>query len=112
MLLKQAPRRANNFPAHHGVIDDPAGLAADEGHIGDIEAADLEDARNDLVESVIVVQFGYTQRRRMNAVEVVLLVQKLESLHVPSDMACVRHDLEVGHGSDKPPFLFLEIFCV
>jgi hypothetical protein len=67
---------------------------------------------NDLVETVIVVQFGYAQQRRMNAVEIVLLVEELKPLHVPSDMACVRHDLEVGHGSDKPLLLFLEIFCV
>ncbi len=48
----------------------------------------------------------------MNAVEVVLLVQKLKPLHVPRDMARVRHDLEVFHRSDEAALLLVEISLV
>jgi hypothetical protein len=48
----------------------------------------------------------------VDAVEFVLAVQKLEPLHVPSDMACVSHDLEVFHGSDKAFCVLLEISLV
>ncbi len=45
----------------------------------------------------------------MDAVEVVLLVQELKPLHVPGDMAGIRHDFEVFHGGDEPLLLLLEI---
>ena len=112
MLLEQLPCGASGLLGHQGVIDDPAGLAADEGHVGQVDAADLVDARDDLVETVIVVQFGYAQQRGMNAVEIVLLVEELKPLHVPGDVARVRHDLEVRHGSDQPLLLLLEILGI
>ena len=45
----------------------------------------------------------------MNAVEVILLVQKLKALHVPRDMAGIRHDFEVFHRGDEPLLLLLQI---
>ena len=48
----------------------------------------------------------------MNAVELLLLVQELKPLHVPSDMAGVRHDLEIFHGSNEALLLLLEISLV
>ena len=45
----------------------------------------------------------------MDAVEFDVFVQKLKPLHVPSDMAGIRHDLEILHGSDEPLLLLLEI---
>ena len=48
----------------------------------------------------------------MNAVELLLLLQELKPLHVPGDMAGVRHDLEVLHRSDEPLLLLLEISLV
>ena len=112
VLLEQFPRRANHFRGHQRVKDDPAGLAPDEGDVGQVKAADLIDARDHLVEPVIVVQYGLTEQRRMNAVEFVLGVQKLEPLHVPGDMASVRHDLEIFHGSNETLLLLLEISLV
>ena len=48
----------------------------------------------------------------MNAVEVLLLVEELEPLHVPGDVAGVGHDLQFLHRSDQPLLLLLEIPCV
>ena len=112
VLLEQLPRRANHFRGHQRVKDDPAGLAPDEGDVGQVEAADLIDARDHLVEPVVVVQFGLTQQRGMDAVEFVLRIQKLKPLHVPGDMASVSHDLEIFHGSNKSLLLLLEISLV
>ena len=109
MLLKQFPRRNDRLPRHQRVEHDPAGLSTHEGDVGEIEAAHLIDAGDHFIESVIVVQFGLTQQRGVNAVEVVLLVQKLKPLHVPGDMARVRHDLEVFHGRDEAALLLVEI---
>ncbi len=58
VLLEQLPRCANDFLGYQRVKNDPAGLAPDEGYVGEVEAADLVDARNHLVEPVIVVQYG------------------------------------------------------
>ncbi len=94
---------------HQRIEHDPAGLAANKGDVGEIEAAHLVDAGDHLVEAVVVVQFGLTKKRGMDAVEIILLVQKLKPLHVPGDMAGIRHDLEVFHGGDKPLLILLEI---
>ena len=48
----------------------------------------------------------------MHAVEFVVLVQKLKPLHVPGNMAGVRHDLEIFHGSNEPALLLLNVSLV
>jgi hypothetical protein len=53
------PRCENHFLGYQRVKNDPAGLAPDEGYVGEVEAADLVDARNHFVEPVIVVQYGW-----------------------------------------------------
>src|SRR5208283_1463956 len=53
VLLEQLPRRARRLRGHQGVKDDPAGLAPDEGDVGEVKPADLIDARDHLVESVV-----------------------------------------------------------
>ena len=49
------------------------------------------------------------QQRGMDAVEVVLLVEELEALHVPGDVAGIGLDLQVGHLGDEPLLLLVEI---
>ena len=109
VLLEKLPRRANHFRAHQGVEDDPTGLAADEGDVGQVKAAYLVDARDHLIETVVGGKSGLTKQRGMDAVEVVLLMQELKPFHVPSDVAGVGPDLQVLHGSDKPPSVLIEV---
>ena len=45
----------------------------------------------------------------MDAVEFVLLVEELEPLHVPGDVAGIGHDLQVLHRGDQALLLLLEI---
>ena len=112
VLLEQLPRRANHFRGHQRVKHDPAGLAPDEGDVGEVETADLVDAWDHLVEPVVVVQYGLAEQRGMNAVEFLLFFQELKPLHVPGDVAGVRHDLEIFHGSNESFLLLLEISLV
>jgi len=58
----QLPRRARRLRGHQGVKDDPAGLAPDEGDVGEVKPADLIDARDHLVESVVVVENGLAEQ--------------------------------------------------
>ncbi len=109
MLLEQLPCGAHHLGRHQGIEHDPTGLAAHEGNVREIEAAHLIDAGDHLVESVVVVQFGLTQQRGVDAVELVLLIQELEALHVPRYMAGIGHDLEVFHRSDEALLLLLDI---
>ena len=48
-------------------------------------------------------------QRRVNAVELVLLVQELETLHVPGGVAGVGRYLQLRHGGDKPLLLLVEV---
>ncbi len=58
VLLKQIPGGANHFLGHQRIKDDPAGFSANERDVGEVKAADLIYARNDLKEPVIVVEYG------------------------------------------------------
>ena len=62
-----------------------------------------------LVESVVVVQFGDAMQGRVDAVEFILLVDELVLLHIPGDMAGIRHDLEILHRGDQALLIFVEI---
>ena len=105
MLLEQLPGGAHRLGADQRVEDDPAGLAAHEGDVGQVEAAHLVDAGDHLVEPVVVVEPGLTEQRGVDAVELVLLVEELEPLHVPGDMAGIGHDLQLlGIGAISPCF--------
>ncbi len=44
MLLEELPGSPDRLLGHQRVEDDPAGLAADEGDVGEIHAAHLVDA--------------------------------------------------------------------
>ena len=107
--LEQLPGGAHRLGTDQRVEDDPAGFAAHEGDIGQVEAAHLIDARDHLVEPVVVVQPGLTEQRGVDAVEFFLLVQKLEPLHVPGNMTGIRLDLQLLHRGNQPLLLFLEI---
>ena len=109
VLLEQLPRRPDRFRGDQRVEDDPPGLAANEGDVGEVEPADLIDARDHLIEPVVVVQDRLAEKRRVNAVEVVLLLQELEPLHVPGDVAGVGLDLHLLHRGDEAPLLLLEV---
>ena len=48
----------------------------------------------------------------MNTVELRPFIQELKSFHVPSDMASIRHDLEIFHRGNEASLLFLEISLI
>lgn len=77
--------------------------------IREVESAHLVDAVDYLVEPVVLIQPRLAEQRRVDAVEVPVLVEELEPLHVPGDVAGVGHDLELLHLSDEALVLFCEI---
>ena len=56
MLARQRERGAGGLDAGQRIHDDPAGLAADHRHVGEVVAAHLVDAVGDLEEPVDVVE--------------------------------------------------------
>ena len=109
MLLEEFPRRARGLGGGHDVDQDPAGLAAHEGHVRQIEAANLIDAGDDLVETEIVVEPGDPGRRGVDAVEVPGPVQEVVIRDVEGDVAGIGHDARVGPAGDEPAFLLAEV---
>ena len=61
MVLEQFPGRPRRFSGYQRVEDDPARLAAHEADVGKVETADLVDARDHLVEPVVVIQTGLAE---------------------------------------------------
>jgi hypothetical protein len=106
------PRPTCSWNSFHGgprrlrrgerVDHDPAGLAAHERDVGEVEAAHLVDPGDHLVQPVVVVERGDPHERRMDRVEPVALQQELEPLHVPGDVAGVGRIFMSFIGAMKP----------
>ena len=107
--LEQLPGGARRLGRHQRVDDDPAGLAADEGDVGEVEAAHLVEAGDHLVEAVVVVEPRDAVQRGVDRVELRLLVEELEARHVPGGVAGVGRDHHLGHLGDEPALLLVEV---
>jgi hypothetical protein len=62
-----------------------------------------------LVEPVVLVELGDAVQRRVHAIELILLVDEVEGIHVPGDMARVGHDLALLHRRDEALLVLVEI---
>ena len=90
-----------------GIDDDPAGLALDEGDDGQVEAAHLVNAGDNLKKAEIHVQDGLPLQGRVDAVEVQALQQEVVAAEVPGNAALVILDhLVIGDGDEAMPGLF------
>jgi hypothetical protein len=112
VLLQEIPGRAGGFRRDHWVEDDPAGLCAYEGDVGQVQPADLVDPRDHLVQAVVVVQDALAVQRRVNAVELILRREELKPLHVPGDVPRVGLDFHLLHRGDETLLLLLKIAAV
>ena len=83
LLVDQLEARPCRLERRQRVEDDPAGFAADEGEVGEIQAANLVDPRDDLEQSVLLVEARLPQQGRVDAVEVMIGVEPLVPLDVP-----------------------------
>ena len=109
MLPKQVPGGPHGIGGDEAIEHDPAGLAAHKRRLSKVEAANLIDARNDLIKTVIVVELADAMHRRMYRVEFVFLVEELKLRHVPGNAAGFVADLHLGHPGDEAPPQFVEI---
>ena len=66
MLAVQLQPRAGTFDGGQRVDHDHAGLALDQGHVGEIETADLVDAVADLEQAVVHVQLRLPPKARID----------------------------------------------
>ena len=83
MFLKQFPGRPRRFSGYQWVEDDPARLAAHEADVRKVETANLVDARDHLVEPVVVIQPGLAVQRGMDAVEFDVFDRGIETAPCP-----------------------------
>jgi hypothetical protein len=67
---------------------------------GEIEPPHLIDAGNDLVEPIVVVELRDPVQRRVDRIELRLLVEEAEALHVPGGVAGIRGDHHLRHRRD------------
>ena len=113
LVVDEVERGAGRFLGRQRVEDDPAGLALDEGDVGQVKAAHLIDlAWQHLVQSIGHVQHGLALERWMDAGEVLALQQPLVAAHVPGHMAGIGLDLLVRGLGDEALLGFIEIALV
>ncbi|BDB45646.1 hypothetical protein IWGMT90018_60920 [Mycobacterium kiyosense] len=104
----QLQRRGGGLGGHQGVDDDDAGVALDEADVGDIQTADLVDARNHFVEALLgrqcglAPQAGVHRRGRRAGEECVQVV-------VPHHPAVGRLDDAWGQGGDEAAVGVVEV---
>ena len=67
VLARQRDRGGGRLPDGERVDDDPARLALDQRHVGDVVAAHLVDAGHDLEQAVLPVQFRLAPEARVHA---------------------------------------------
>ena len=64
----EAERGRGRLGAHQRIDDDDAGIALDEGDVGQVQSANLVDAFDDLVETLLGGEHGLTPQARVNGV--------------------------------------------
>ena len=101
VLAVQGERRRGSLRAGVGVECDQAGIALDEGDVGDVEAAHLEHARRDLEQTVDAVQARLAPQAGVDGGSTLFLVQKAIGALTPYDMAVAAQDLRVIGRADE-----------
>ncbi len=110
VLAREGQRRGGTLARRQSVDDDPAGLAFDQRHVGDVEAAQLVDAVGDLEQADLCVQHRMAPQAgvdggRRGAVD------ELEGIEVDQYRAVCADDLAFGPG-DEASLGVLEILRV
>ena len=96
------------FPGGEGIDDDPTGCACDEGHVGEIETAQLVDAGGDFEQTVDVVQLRLTPQTGIDAGRRGA-INETESIHVPNGRSCGVFHLQMRRRRHQPAPGVLEI---
>ena len=94
LLFDQFKSRPSGFGHRQHVEDDPAGLALDEGHIGQVVTAHLVDAVGHLIETVLHVQGRLALQAGMDTVVILALLQKIIAAELPDHVTFAVFDFE------------------
>ena len=109
VLAKELQPRAGRLDRDQHIKDNPAGLAAHDGHRRQVEPPDLVDPGNDLVEPEILVQLRLPEEQGVDAVTGVGGVDEVEPTHVPCRVPRIGRDLPVFHAGDQAARALFEI---
>ena len=102
MGAHQGQRRPGGFLRDQGIDDDIAGLALDEGDVGNVEVADLIDAGRHLEQTMDGVQPGLTPEAGIDGVRA-LSLQEVKGFEAPDGIAGRAGDGCVGQGPNETP---------
>ena len=110
--LDERQRRLCRFDRCQRIDDDPSGLTLDNRHVGQIVAADLVDARNDLVEAMFGIQTGLPPQAGMNRVRRVFPVEEVIVGGSPDRTPVSIADIQVGVACDKTALHQRPVFII
>ena len=112
VLVVQLQRGARRLGGEQRVDDDQRGVAFDDRHVGDVEAAHLVDAVGHLEQAVDRVELRLAPQARVDAVGGVVLLQEIVGLHVPDRARSGAGHQRIGHGADEAAHRVVEILAV
>ncbi|MNE34890.1 hypothetical protein D3C80_1286280 [compost metagenome] len=96
MLVIQVECSAGGFDSHQGIDDDQASLALDDGHVGDIDPADLIEALGDLVQPVchrfpgLFPQARVDRCRPVGGLQELIPLEAVDHLAIGAKCLCLR----------------------
>ena len=111
VFLHQIEGGLGAFHRHQGVVDDPAGVALDEGDVGHVVAPDLIDAVHDLEQAVDVVELGVAPQAGIRGVGR-LFIQEGVGVLAPGHLAALRLDLQAVRSRDQAALGVLKLAIV
>ncbi|MCY1356230.1 hypothetical protein D3C81_1268510 [compost metagenome] len=112
VFVVQLQARAGGLGGGQRVDDDQAGVAFDDRHVGDVEAADLVDAVGHLEQAVVHVQPGLPPQAGIDRRRCGVLVNEAVRIQRPHHPALRIADLAAVDGADEAPARVLEIALV
>ncbi|MNN68297.1 hypothetical protein D3C81_1839960 [compost metagenome] len=101
LLADQLVGRLGGGRRGQRVDDDPAGLALDEGDVGQIEATHLVDTVTDLVQTVLEVEQRLSLQARVDGFERLAGIEELVAAQLPGNGAVVVLDHQVFRALDQ-----------
>ena len=112
VLIVKRQRSARRLGGEQRIDDDQRGVAFDDRHVGDIEAAHLIDALRHFEQAVDRVELRLPPQARIDAVGGLVLLQEIIRLHVPHRARSRARHQRVGRGGDEAAHGIIEILAI
>ena len=112
MLRVELEARARDLGRHQRIDDDEAALALDQGHVRDVEAADLIDAVRHLEKPMVQVEPRQAPEARIDRGRRVLVGEEGVVAKRPHDTPLIVLDLDLGKRGEKAATGVVEVLRV